>query len=514
MAEVTTNKTIAKNTIFLYIRMLFVMAVSLYTSRVILDVLGIDDYGLYQAVGGVVAMLSFLNGALSHGTSRFLTFELGTGNYDKLKRTFSSVMTVHIILAILIALVAETAGLWFLKHKLVIPAVRMDAALIAYHFSILTAAIHIIQVPYNSSIIAHERMNVYAYASILDVVLKLGICYLLYIGGIDKLILYAGLLCTFQICIALIYRLYCKRNFSEVRYKPIWDRSILKEVLGYSGWNLFANTALALVTQGANILLNMFFTSATVTAMSISHQVNSAAQQFVNSFRTAANPQIVKKYAVGDLKGSQRLLLTSTKFSFYLMLLLAMPIFLVSEELLAIWLKEVPEYTIIFVRITIVTCLFQVFDTSFYTALYAKGRIRENAIISPTILFLLFPIVYLLYKNGAPPTSLSWGLLVSYALLGLFVKPMLIIKITGYRWKDILKVFWDCLKVVAIAAIVPLILAYFANDLFDSIFAKFIVLVLVSVMSVGITVWFIGLTPTLRSKALSFLRSKIQYSSK
>lgn len=514
MVEVTTNKTIAKNTIFLYIRMLFAMAVSLYTSRVILDVLGVNDYGLYQAVGGVVAMLSFLNGALSHGTSRFLTFELGTGNYDKLKRTFSSVMTVHILLAILIAVVAETAGLWFVKHKLVIPADRMDAAIIAYHFSILTAVFHIIQVPYNSSIIAHERMNVYAYVSILDVVLKLGICFLLNIGGIDKLILYASLLCTVQACIAMTYRLYCKRKFTEASYKPIWDWSILREVLGYSGWNLFANTALALVTQGASILLNMFFTSATVTAMSISNQVNAAAQQFVNSFRTAANPQIVKKYAVGDLEGSQRLLLTSTKFSFYLMLLLAMPIFLVSEELLAIWLKEVPEYTNIFVRITIVTCLFQVFDTSFYTALYAKGRIRENAMISPTILFLLFPIVYLLYKNGAPPTSLSWGLLAAYAILGLVVKPMLIVRIAGYRWKDIVKVFWDCLKVVAIASIVPLTLAYFTKGVFNSVFEKFIIMVLVSVTSVGITVWFIGLTPKLRSKALSFLRNKIKHSSK
>lgn len=510
MAEVTSSKTIAKNTIFLYIRMLFAMAVSLYTSRVILDVLGVDDYGLYQAVGGVVAMLSFLNGALSHGTSRFLTFELGTGNYEKLKRTFSSVMTVHIILGIFVVLVAETAGLWFVKHKLVIPDERMDAAILAYHFSILTAVIHIIQVPYNSSIIAHERMNVYAYVSILDVVLKLGICYLLNIGGLDKLILYAGLLCTVQACIAMTYRVYCKRKFAEASYKPIWDWSILKEVLGYSGWNLFANTAIALVTQGANILLNMFFTSATVTAMSISNQVNAAAQQFVNSFRTAANPQIVKKYAVGDLEGSQRLLLTSTKFSLYLMLLLAMPIFLVSEELLAIWLKEVPEYTNIFVRITIVTCLFQVFDTSFYTALYAKGRIRENAMISPTILFLLFPIVYLLYKNGAPPTILSWGLLVSYAILGLIVKPLLIIKIAGYKRKDILSVFWDCFKVVVIAAIVPFILAYYANGMFDSVILKFIVLVIVSLTSVGVTVWFIGFTPALRSMVLSFIRGKIK----
>ncbi len=509
MAEVTTNKTIAKNTVFLYIRMLFAMAVSLYTSRVILDVLGVDDYGLYQAVGGVVAMMSFLNSALSHGTSRFLTFELGTGNFDKLKRTFSSVMTVHFLLALFIVVVAETLGLWFVRHKLVIPADRMDAALIAYHFSILTTVIHIIQVPYNSSIIAHERMNVYAYVSIIDVVLKLAICYLLKIGGFDKLAFYAMLLCAVQTCVALIYRIYCVRRFSETRFKFSWDWSILKGVLSYSGWNLFANTALALVTQGASILLNMFFTSATVAAMSISNQVNAAAQQFVNSFRTAANPQIVKKLAVGDQAGSQRLLLVSTKFSFYLMLLLALPIFLVSEELLSIWLKEVPEYTNIFVRLTIVTCLFQVFDTSFYTALYAKGRIRENAMISPSILFILFPIVYVLYKLGFPPTCLSWGLMAAYAILGLIVKPLLIIKIADYRWRDILGVFVDCLKVAVVAVIVPFVLYRFSDRLFDNHIVRFLVLGFVSVLSVGISVWFLGLTPEWRRKAFSFAKGKL-----
>ncbi|MBQ6244277.1 MAG: MATE family efflux transporter [Bacteroidales bacterium] len=510
MAEVTTNRTIAKNTVFLYIRMLFAMAVSLYTSRVILDVLGVDDYGLYQAVGGVVAMMSFLNSALSHGTSRFLTFELGTGNYERLERTFSSVMTAHILLALFIILVAETLGLWFVRNKLVIPEDRMEAAIIAYHFSILTTVIHIIQVPYNASIIAHERMNVYAYVSIIDVVLKLLICYLLKIGGFDKLALYAMLLCGVQTCVALIYRIYCVRKFSETHYRPMWDWSILKGVLGYSGWNLFANTALALVTQGASVLLNMFFTSATVTAMSISNQVNAAAQQFVNSFRTAANPQIVKKLAVGDKEGSQRLLLVSTKFSFYLMLLLSLPIFLVCDELLAIWLKEVPAYTNVFVRFTIVTCLFQVFDTSFYTALYAKGRIRENALISPSILFILFPIVYVLFKLGLPPTSLSIGLLVAYAILGLIVKPMLIVKIADYKWRDILQVFVDCLKVAVAAVILPLVLYHFSDSWSGgSHIVRFLVMGFVSVLCVCASVWCLGLTREWRRKVISFVRSKI-----
>ena len=509
MAEVTTNKTIAKNTIFLYIRMLFAMAVSLYTSRVILDVLGVDDYGLYQAVGGVVAMMAFLNNALSHGTSRFLTFELGTGNYQKLERTFSSVMTVHVLLALLIVFVAETLGLWFVCHKLVIPADRFDSAVIAYHVSILTTVIHIIQVPYNSSIIAHERMKVYAYVSIIDVVLKLAICYLLMIGGYDKLVLYAILLCAVQVCVMMIYHVYCKKQFAEAHFRPMWDWGILKGVLSYSGWNLFANTALVLVTQGASVLLNMFFNSAVVSAMAISNQVNAAAQQFVNSFRTAVNPQVVKKFAVGDLDGSKRLLLVSTRFSFYLMLLLVLPIFFLSKELLSIWLKEVPAYTNIFVRLTIVTCLFQVFDTSFYTALYAKGRIRENAMISPSVLFLLFPIVYLVYRAGGQPTALSWGLLFAYAFLGLVVKPLLIIKIADYQWGNIIAVFRDCLKVFVVAMILPSIFYFISDNFCQSLLTRVLLLGTIAAGSVGSTVWFIGLTPEWRRKLIGFICKKL-----
>ncbi len=490
--------------------MMFTMAVALYTSRVILDVLGIDDYGIYQAVGGVVAMLCFVNNALAVGSSRFLTFELGTGNFDKLRRTFSSLLTVHILLAIFVVIVAETIGLWFVCHKLVIPQVRLNAALVAYHFSIITATVHIITVPYTALVIAHERMSVYAYVSILDALLKLGICYLIAFGEIDKLIMYAAFLFMVQFINIIIFRYYCVKFFKESHYKPMWDKSILKDVLGYSGWNLFANTALALVTYGSSVLLNMFFSSAVVTAMAISQQINGAAQQFVNSFRTAVNPQIVKKYAIGDIEGSKQLLLTSTKFSFYLMLLLAMPIFFVSNELLDFWLKEVPHYTTIFVQLTIITCLFQVFDTSFYTALYAKGRIRENAMFSPTVLLLLFPIVYLLFRWGWSPLCLSWGLLFAHAVLGLLVKPLLIIIIADYHWTDILSVFKDTFKVFSVSVLLPLLLYYKSDSLFENSISKFFCIVIVSLLSVGITVWFVGLSQNIRVKIVKIIYSRIK----
>lgn len=508
MIEQTSNKTIAKNTIFLYFRMMFTMVVSLFTSRVILQVLGVEDYGIYQTVGGVVGMLQFVNGALSTGSSRFLTYEMGTGNVDKLKRTFSSVLTAHLLLAIVIVLVAETAGLWFVYNKLVIPTERMDAAVFAYHMSILAAVFQITQVPYNASIISHEKMGIYAYVSIIEVSLKLAIVYALYFGGWDKLMQYSLSYCVVNISIVLFYNIYCTRKFEETHYKPMWDKEIMTGVLSYSGWNLFANTSIALNNQGAVILINMFFTPGVVTARAIANQVNMAANQFIQNFRTAANPQIVKRYAAGDFEGSKALLLSSTKFSYYLMLILSLPICLVAEPLLLLWLGQVPEYSVVFLQLAIITSLFQVFDTSFYTALYAKGRIKENALISPTLGFLAFPITYILFRLGCSPTSLAVVLLVIYAVLGLIVKPMLIIKIVDYTWADIMQVLLPCFYVTIFSCIVP-VMAYLFKDLFfDNIIIQFLALTIISILSVCITVWFVGLDKSMKEKLLNVIKSK------
>ena len=504
------NKTIAKNTLFLYFRMMFSMLVSLYTSRVVLQALGIEDYGIYQTVGGVVGMLSFLNGALSAGSSRFLTYEMGTGNCTKLQRTFSSVLTVHILLAILIVLIAETGGLWFVCNKLVIPTERIDAAIFAYHFSILAAVFSITQVPYSACIISHERMGIYAYMSIIEVSLKLIIVYMLAIGNLDKLKLYALLYCFINISVALFYRFYCIRKFSETHYKLIWDKVIIKNVLCYSGWNLFANTAIALVNQGATILVNMFFAPSVVAARAISNQVNMAAYHFITNFRTAANPQIVKRYAAGDFEGSKSLLLSSTVYSYYLMLLLTLPICLVAEPLLHFWLGTVPDYTVQFLQLTIITSLFQVFDSSFYTALYAKGRIRENALISPTILFLSFPITYIVFRFGYSPIVLAVILLIVYAILGLIIKPILVIKVVDYTWKDILAVFYSCFRVTIVCVPFPVVLYCFREKLFHSITVQFIILILVSILSVCISVWCIGINQSTRVKALKIVKNKLK----
>ena len=502
----SSNKTIAKNTMFLYFRMMLTMVISLYTSRVILQVLGVDDYGIYQAVGGIVGFLSFVNNALSTGSSRFITFGLGENNPRKLKNIFSTTLTAHICLAIIIAVLAESVGLWFLHNKLVIAPDRLGAAEFVFHLSILTAFFSLTQVPYNACIIAHEKMGVYAYVSIIEASLKLFIVYLLTIGEIDKLKLYALLLCLIQICIVLYYNVYCIRHFDEAKFRLFFDRKLFKEIAAFSGWSMFASSSTALNSQGILVLLNMFFSPAVVAARAISLQVNSAANQFVTNFQTAANPQIVKRFAAKDYDGSKLLLLLTTKYSFYLMLLLSLPICFGAKQLLNLWLGIVPEYTVIFLQLVIIQSLFCVFDTSFYRALYAKGRLRENALISPTLGLIRFPIIYLLFKFGFSPVALSWASLITYAMLGLIIKPILIIKIVDYTWKDIFSVFIPCLRVVVSSLPIPfLIYCKLENETLIS----FVIIVLTSVVSVVISAWLVGLDKTMKKKAIEIIRNKL-----
>ncbi len=510
VAKTSNNKTIAKNTIFLYFRMLVTMIISLYTSRVVLQVLGVDDYGIYQSVGGIVGFLAFLNSALSTGSSRFITFGLGEGDMGKLKNIFSTTLTGHIILAIVIVVLAETIGGWFLHHKMVIPEERMVAAEWVFHFSVLTIFFTLTQVPYNACIIAHEKMKVFAYVSIVDAVCKLLIVYALLIGNIDKLILYAILHFVLQASILLFYRLYCVKHFEESKFQLKLDKKVLKEIVSFSGWSLLANSAIALNNQGILVLLNMFFTPAVVAARSLSIQVEMAAYHFVTNFQTATVPQIVKRYAQEDYDGSKNLLLNMTKYSFYLMLLLAIPIFFSAEQLLSLWLTEVPPYTVVFLQIVVIQSLFQVFDTSFYKALYTKGRLKENALLSPTCLLINFIVVYILFKMGLPPVALSWSTAICYAIMGLVIKPILITKIVNYTLKDVLRAIWPCIKVLVLALPVPILVSYYINHSTYSLIVSFFVIVIASVISVACVVWLVGLTPAMRQKLVATVKAKLQ----
>lgn len=506
----TNNKRIAKNTVFLYIRMIITMVVSLFTTRVVLKTLGVEDYGIYQAIGGFVALLGFLNGALSAGSSRFLTYELGTGNTTKLKDTFSSVFWVHLIFAGLVLIIGETIGLWFVYNKLNIPEARMAAAIWAYHLSIITTVFTITQVPYSASIISHERMNVYAYTSVVDAILKLVIVYLIIISPIDKLVFYSILLFVQSVGMMTFYRFYCLHQFEETRINGTFDKAIVKSVLSYSGWNVFATTSVALCSQGLTVITNMFFNPGVVAARAVANTVNQAANQFVNNFRTAVNPQIVKQYAAQNYDGSKALLLSSTKYSFYLFYLIALPVCLSAEFILRLWLGQVPEYAVQYLQLAIVTSLFGVFDLSFYTGLYAKGQIRENSIISSSFFFIAFVLTYILFKLGMSPLVSGWMLLISQIVIALVVKPIMLVKIVNYNYREIFLVFKNCFLVFIISAPIPIILMVYKDHICVNFYLRELIVCVGSIICALTTVWFVGFDKNMRVKIIGALNSKLK----
>lgn len=499
------NQRIAKNTIFLYFRMLLIMVVNLYASRVTLQVLGVDDFGIYQTVGGVVTFLAFLSNALGSGTSRFITFEMGKEN-PRLKELFSTVRIAHIILGIFIAIAGEAIGLWVIYNKLVIPVDRLDAAIFAFHFSMIATFFQITQVPYNAIIIAYERMNVYAYVSIFEAFGKLGIVYLLNILLFDKLEVYSVLMCVVTVAVMMIYRVYCRKNFVEVKDRAAFDKTLFKGVASFSGWNLLTSSAASLANQGVTIVTNMFFSPAVVTVRTLALKINSTVNQFVGSFRTAVNPQIVKRYAAGDFEGSKKLALESTKYTYYLMLIIVLPLFLLTEFALKIWLGEVPDSLVPFVRIALVQGIFQAFDTSLYVPIYAKGRIKENAIICPLFDSLQLPVVYILFKLGAPAIALAWVELFACVVLGIVIKPILVHLIARYNYWEIVKMLAQCLLVTILSCVVPVGVWLVLNP--NSIIG-FVLIGLSCMVSLGTVIWFVGLDRDMKSILLEWVKSKL-----
>lgn len=382
----------------LYIRMILIMAVTLYTSRVVLQVLGIEDYGIYNVVGGVIALLGFLNTSLSGASSRFITFALGKNDEISLKNTFSSVLCIHFVLAGVIVLLGETIGLWFVYNQLVIPEERMVAAICVYHSSILTMVISIISVPYNSLIIAHERMNVFAYISIIEAILKLSVVWVLFVVNTDKLIVYAVLILLVQLLIRIIYGRYCYNSFQESHVSLKWDKKLVRDMSVYIGWSLNGHIALIGYTQGINILLNLFFGPVVNAARGIAVQVQSATQSFVGNFQTAIRPQIVKSYASNDFSYMHTLVIASSKFGFYLTLMLVFPLLLFTPTILHIWLGVIPEHTISFVRIMLIISLIEPLKSPLIAAVHATGDIKKFQLYEGSMLLSIVPLSYVILK--------------------------------------------------------------------------------------------------------------------
>lgn len=457
MPIIDNNKRIAKNTIVLYFRMLVNMAVGLYTSRIVLTALGVNDYGIYNVIGGVVLMFAFLNTTLSGATSRFLTFELGKQNLENLKKTFSSALTIHIGVALIILLLAETIGLWFLENKLNIPDGRMLAARVVYQFSILSCMVSVTQVPYNASIISHERMDVFAYVSILDALLKLLIVYLLFIGEHDNLMAYALLLFVVTSIIALIYRFYCTRNYEECHYTFELDKKTLKPLLQFSGWDLYGNLSVVASVQGMNILLNLFFGPAVNAAAALGNQVRNAVSGFSMNFLTAVQPQMVKDYAQQNIESMVRLVINSSKYSFLMSYILYFPLILENKFALSLWLKEVPEYTVIFCQLTLIYSLIGAFVSPINMAIHATGKIKFLSLATGSLFLLTLPISYVLLKMGYSPV---YPFLVNILLfiLAYFSNLMILRRNIGeFTIHQILKrVLGPCLLLVALSIPLPL----------------------------------------------------------
>ena len=403
------NKRIAKNTLLLYFRMMLIIIITLYTSRVILNTLGVEDYGIYNVVGGVITMLGFLNGSLGGASSRFITFALGKGDKNELQNVFSTVLCVHFLLAGIIVLLAETVGLWFVCNKLVIPAERMTAALWVYHCAILTMVVTIISVPYNALIIAYERMDAFAYISILEVVLKLVIVWMLVYIPADKLIVYALLYLVVQFIIRMSYSRYCSTHFREIKPKLQWNIPLMKKISTYAGWTVNGNLAVMGYTQGINILLNLFFGPAVNAARGVAVQVQTAIMSFVQNFQMAVRPQIIKSFATNDLAYMHKLIIASSKYGFFLLLLLAFPIMFGIDAILKIWLGIVPEHTANFVRIMLFVGMIEPLSVSLINAIHATGDIKKFQIYEGSVLLSIVPIAYVLLKvYHITPEAVMW----------------------------------------------------------------------------------------------------------
>ena len=454
------TRRIAKNTLMLYGRMLFSMVVSLYTSRVVLNALGVEDYGIYNVVGGFVAMFSLISNSLSASVSRFLTFELGRGDMQRLKESFSTSVLIHVALAVIVFILAETVGVWFLNTQMTIPAERLAAANWVFQASIVSFMFGLFSVPYNASIVAHEHLSIFAYFSILDVVLRLVIVlFIAYVPfSVDKLIVYSLLLLAASVFSRQIYWLYCRRQFTECRVNWKFNRQYWKQMSSFAGWNFIGSTAGLLKDQGVNILLNLYMGPVVNAARGIAMAVNSAVSSFAGNFMTALNPQITKSYASDDKEYMFSLVERGARFSFYILLILTLPIFFETEFILTIWLKQYPEHTVNFVRLVLILSMCDILSNTLITLQNATGRIRNYQIAVGGVLMTNLPLSYFCLELGCPPeATLFVAIAVSLCCLALRLK--FLRKMTGLSIANFVK--GVCVKVVTVSAFsifIPLVL--------------------------------------------------------
>ena len=504
------NKRIAKNTVFLYFRMFVMMIVSLFTSRVVLDVLGTEDYGIYNIIGGVIVLFSFLNAALNAATQRFINFNLGKNDLKQANSVFCMSLNVYALLSVVIVILAETIGLWFVNTQLNIPAERMDAANWVYQCTILTFIINLIRIPYNASILAYERMDFYAYTSLGEAVLKLLVVYLLYVSFYDKLIVYALLYTVVPLLITIIYKLFCIRNFEICLYRRTWDKHIFQGLFGFTGWSLFGSLATMSAQQGLNILINVFYGVTVNAAVGIANQVCGTVNQFVSNFQMAFRPQIVKDYAAGEFDRFYRLIFSSSKFSFYLMFLLTLPIMLTIDTILSIWLVDVPQYTAIFCQLILIILIIEATAAPLWMSVEAKGNIRNYQILMSCVILLNFPLSYMALNFGFPVYTV-WCMKIFVTLLVFATRCWYINKKLGFPLKDYCK---EVLLSIFMVSIIGLPIPLVIKMSIDGLWVNFISVIVTSVLVAIIDIYMIGLNSSERRIVKDILQKKVPFLSK
>lgn len=505
----TGNKRIAQNTLLLYCRMLVVMVVTLYTSRVILNALGVSDYGIYNVVGGVVTMMSFINGAMSSASSRFLTYALGSGDQDKLNETFSASLNLHILVAIGVVLIGETLGMWLMNNILIIPEERIDAAYWILHFSIITTAVNFTQIPYSASIISHESMKIYAYVGLYEAFSKLIIAYLISIINADKLIIYGLFLMLNTLGIQFFYRIYLTRKYEECRFRIVKNKTLYKSLLKYTGWELFGGIASVSQGQVMNIILNGFFGPVVNAARAVSVQIQSAITGFIQNFLTASRPQIVKKCATHDYEGMYKLMFLTTKFSFLLMLMLSIPIMFEIKFILSLWLGNgKPEYTETFAVLILITELFQIFDYAQLSVFHAIGRIKTGSIIGGTLLFLSLPVSYIVLKQGGQP-YIVFIIMFVFKLLNSITDTYLIYRYVPFSVLSLLKtVHFPCFMVATLGVLAPFLITSFMVPSF----VRLLITIAVTEVILIALIYSIALSKQERQKIEGIVKTKLKYS--
>lgn len=457
--ESEKSKRIAKNTFILYVRMMFLMLISLYTSRVVLSSLGIIDYGIYNIVGGVVSMFSIVSTALTGASSRFLNFEMGKSDKTRLSIVFSTVVTVQYALAILIAILCEIIGLWYINNMMNIPIERLNAANWCFHFSVFNFCMKLITIPYNAAIIAHERMKAFAYVSLFEGVFKLIVSYVIIYMSFDHLIVYGILLLIMQFIIRMTYHHYCYKHFDECHYHFVKDYSLLKEIFSYSVWHMFGNGSVILKNQGVNLVLNYFFGPVLNAAKGVAGSVLNAVTGFATNFMIAVKPQITQSYSSGNIDYMFKLVYNGARFSFLLLFFISLPILINADYIMHIWLKNVPPYAVIFARLSLIIAIFDSLSRTLIYAQDATGNVRNYQVIVGSILLLNMPISFFVLFLGAEPYTVMYvalfielcALIARLLLIPHYIKEFSV-------WNYIEKVIFRCLLVTIVSSILPILL--------------------------------------------------------